>query len=53
MIEYSKNKNEIMHKLKILVNAIGDADLDQIMPVRVQKNMAINNKKTKKKVDKK
>ena len=54
MIEYAKNKNEIIHKLKILVDAIGDTDLDQVMPVRVQKNMVINNKKTKKKaVDKK
>ena len=36
MIEYSKNKKEIVSRLRVLLDAIGDADLDKHIPVKQQ-----------------
>lgn len=49
MLEYSKNKKEIIRRLKTLLNAIGDIDLDKIIPVKLQPNMVKTKSKTKKK----
>ena len=40
MIEYSKNKKEIITRLRVLLDAIGDVDLDKHIPVKQQPNMA-------------
>jgi hypothetical protein len=39
MIEYSKNKKEIITRLRVLLDAIGDVDLDKHIPVKQQPNM--------------
>ena len=58
MIEYSKNKKEIITRLRVLLDAIGDVDLDKHIPVKQQPNIAktkaptaekTETKKTKKK----
>ena len=36
MIEYSKDKKGLLAKIKVLLDAIGDVDLDKVMPVRQQ-----------------
>lgn len=58
MIEYSKNKKEIVTRLRVLLDAIGDVDLDKHIPVKQQPNIVktkaptaekTETKKTKKK----
>jgi len=58
MIEYSKNKKEIVSRLRVLLDAIGDVDLDKHIPVKQQPNIVktkaptaekTETKKTKKK----
>ena len=39
MIEYSKNKKEIVTRLRVLLDAIGDVDLDKHIPVKQKPNM--------------
>lgn len=39
MIEYSKNKKEIVSRLRVLLDAIGDVDLDKHIPVKQQPNI--------------
>lgn len=39
MIEYSKNKKEIISRLRVLLDAIGDIDLDKHIPVKQQPNI--------------
>ena len=39
MIEYSKNKKEIVSRLRLLLDAIGDVDLDKHIPVKQQPNI--------------
>lgn len=39
MIEYSKNKKEIVTRLRVLLDAIGDVDLDKHIPVKQQPNI--------------
>lgn len=39
MIEYSKNKKEIVSRLRVLLDAIGDIDLDKHIPVKQQPNI--------------
>ena len=46
MIEYSKNKKEIITRLRVLLDAIGDTDLDRYIPVKQQPNM-VKTKQTK------
>ena len=60
MIEYSKNKKEIISRLRVLLDAIGDVDLDKFIPVKQQPNMvkakaavAATKTKTTKKKEKK
>lgn len=46
MIEYSKNKKEIITRLRVLLDAIGDTDLDRYIPVKQQPN-TVKTKQTK------
>lgn len=39
MIEYAKNKKELISRLKVLLDAIGDIDMDKVMPVKRQSTM--------------
>ena len=51
MIEYSKNKKEIVSRLRLLLDAIGDVDLDKHIPVKQQPNIVKNKAPTVEKTE--